>query len=215
MKSMLVPATALALLTFCSPSRDRQTSDTGMGGATSGGMSSSDTMATSAADTAATAGAAAASAGTAPATPAAMLSQLNVANTMEIQVAGLAAKKATSAQVKQVAKKLVNDHKMNESQLKALAKKLNLDLTSAQGGNMASADSAALPSDLQGATGTQFDQAFVRREVEDHQSNIDKIRNQMIPAATNPQVKAFLQKTVTAMEGHLAALKKVQQQVGA
>lgn len=215
MRSMLIPATALALLTFCSPSRDRQTSDTGMAGATSGGMSSNDTMVTSAGDTAAKSGAAPSSATTAPATPAAMLSQLNVANATEIQVAGMAAKKATSAQVKQVAKKLVNDHKMNESQLKALAKKLNLDLTSAQGGNMAAADSAALPSDLKGASGSQFDQAFVRHEVEDHQSNIDKIRNQMIPAATNPQVKAFLQKTVTAMEGHLAALKRVQQQVGA
>lgn len=214
MRSMLIPA-ALALLTFCSPSRDRQTSDTGMGGATSGGMSSNDTMATSGADTTAAPGAAPSSAATAPATPAAMLSQLNVANATEIQVAGKAAKKATSAQVKQVAKKLVNDHKMNQSQLKALAKKLNVDLTSAQGGNMAAADSAALPSDLQGASGSQFDQAFVRHEVEDHQSNIEKIRNQMIPAATNPQVKAFLQKTVTAMEGHLAALKRVQQQVGA
>jgi putative membrane protein len=186
-----------------------------MGGATSGGMSSNDTMATSGADTTAAPGAAPSSAATAPATPAAMLSQLNVANATEIQVAGMAAKKATSAQVKQVAKKLVNDHKMNQSQLKALAKKLNVDLTSAQGGNMAAADSAALPSDLQGASGSQFDQAFVRHEVEDHQSNIEKIRNQMIPAATNPQVKAFLQKTVTAMEGHLAALKRVQQQVGA
>jgi putative membrane protein len=214
MRSTLIPATALALLTFCSPGRDR-TTDTGMGGATSGGLSSNDTMSTSGGDTASTSGSVASSATAAPATPAAMLSQLNVANTMEIQVAGMAAKKATSASVKQVAKKLVNDHKMNESQLKALAKKLNVDLTSAQGGNMAAADSAALPSDLQSASGGQFDQAFVRHEIEDHQSNIDKIRNQMIPAASNAQVKTFLQKTVTAMEGHLAALKKVQQQVGA
>jgi putative membrane protein len=151
----------------------------------------------------------------APTTPAAMLSQLNVGNRTEIQVAGMAARKATSAQVKQVARKLVADHTMNESQLKALAKKLNLNLTSAEGGNVAAADSAALPSDLQGASGKQFDQAFVRHEIEDHQSNIEKIRNQMIPAADNPQVKMFLQKTVTAMEGHLAALKRVQQQVGA
>jgi putative membrane protein len=216
MRSMLIPATALAVLTFCSPNRDRQTSDTGMGGATSGGISSNDTISTmssSAGDTASSANSA--SSTSTPATPAGMLSQLNVANMTEIQVAGMAAKKATSAQVKQVAKKLVTDHTMNESQLKALAKKLKVDLTSAQGGNVMAADSAALPSDLQGVSGKQFDQAFVRHEVEDHQSNIEKIRNQMIPAASNPQVKAFLQKTVTAMEGHLAALKRVQQQVGA
>jgi len=217
MRPMLIPAAALAVLTFCSPSRDRQNSETGMGGANSGGLSSNDTMSTmsnSAADTTPSSTSATAT-GNLPATPAAMLSQLNVANMTEIQVAGMAAKKATSAQVKQIAKKLATDHKMNQSQLQALAKKLNLDLTSAQGGNIATADSTALPSDLQGASGKQFDLAFVRHEIEDHQSNIEKIRNQMIPAAENPQVKAFLQKTVTAMEGHLASLKRVQQQVGA
>jgi putative membrane protein len=216
MRSMLLPAAALAVLTFCSPSRDRQTSDTGMGGATAGGLSSNDTMSTmpsSAGDTASSA--TSASSANTPATPAGMLSQLSIANMTEVQVAGMAAKKATSAQVKQVAKKLVTDHTMNESQVKALAKKLKVDLTSAQGGNVMAADSAALPSDLQAVSGKQFDLAFVRHEIEDHQSNIEKIRNQMIPAASDPQVKAFLQKTVTAMEGHLAALKRVQQQVGA
>jgi putative membrane protein len=207
MKATLLPAAALALLTFCSPSGDRQNRETGMGGATAGGISSNDTMPTASSDSAAT--------GEAAPTPAAMLSQLNVANTTEIQLAGIAAKKATSAQVKQIARKLVTDHTKNRAQLRALAQKLDLNLTPAQGGDISSADSAAMPSDLQGATGADFDKAFVRHEIEEHQANIEKIRGQMIPAAQNQQVKSFLQKTVSEMESHLAALQKAQQQVGA
>ena len=208
MRSMYIPAAAIALLTFCSPSGDRQGRETGMGGATAGGMSSNDTMPTAGRDSAA-------SAGQATPTPTAMLSQLNVANTTEIQLGGMAAKKATSPQVKQMARKLVTDHTKNRSQLRALAQKLNLNLTPAQGGDISVADSSALPSDLQGASGADFDKAFLRHEIEEHQTNIEKIRSQMIPAAQNQQLKTFLQKTVTEMEGHLAALQKAQQQVGA
>jgi putative membrane protein len=193
MRSLLIPAAALVLLTFCSPDRDRQNRETGMGGATDSTTPPGETT---------------------PA-PAAILSQLNVANTKEIQLAGLAAKKATSPQVKQVAQKLATDHTKNRAQLRALAQKLNLNLTSAQGANVAAADSVALPPDLQGKSGAEFDKAFVQHEIEDHQANIDKIRGQMIPGAQNEEVKAYLQKTVTDMEGHLAVLKRVQQQIGA
>jgi putative membrane protein len=208
MRPTLIPAVALALLTFCSPNRDRQNRETGMGRETAGGLSSNDTIANAERDSTAPPG-------NATPTPAAILSQLNVANTTEIQLAGLAAKKATSAQVKQVAKRLATDHTKNEEQLKALAQKLNLNLTPAEGGTVGAADSTALPPDLQGQSGSGFDKAFIRHEIEEHQANINKIKTQMLPAAQNEEVKAYLQKTVTDMEAHLAVLKRAQQQIGA
>jgi hypothetical protein len=72
MRSMLIPAAVLALLAFCSPGRDRQNQETGMGGA-------------------------AASGGDATPTPVAILSELNVANVTEIQLAGLAPARARGA----------------------------------------------------------------------------------------------------------------------
>jgi len=35
-----------------------------------------------------------------------------------------------------------------------------------------------------------------------------------MPSLQNEQVKAYLQKTLTAMQGHLSSLQKVQQQLG-
>jgi putative membrane protein len=217
MRSFLFPAAALSLLTFCTPGNNRQTGETGMAGG-AGGQSSSDTMASSS-STMSSANSSSAAADTAtnnatsPTTPAAILSQLSMANTMEIQLSKMAQKKASSPKVKQVAARLLADHSKNESQLKALAKQLNVTLTPSAGGNPTAADSAAMPSELQGKSGAQFDQAFVQHEIDDHQSNIQKIQSQMLPSAQNAQVKSYLQKTVTAMQGHLASLQQAQKQL--
>jgi putative membrane protein len=179
-----------------------------------GGQSSSDTMASSSSANSSSAAADTATNNAAsPTTPAAILSQLSMANTMEIQLSKMAQKKASSPKVKQVAAKLLADHSKNEAQLKTLAKQLNVTLTPSAGGNPTAADSAAMPSELQGKSGAQFDQAFVQHEIDDHQSNIEKIQTQMLPSAQNAQVKSYLQKTVTAMQGHLASLQQAQKQL--
>jgi putative membrane protein len=205
MRSALLPAAALALLTFCSPGNDRQ-SDTGMANDGSGGMSSRDTAPSSA-----PAPAGMDTGGSTEATPAAILSQMNVANTMEIQLSRMASKQATSSAVKRVATQLVTDHSKNRQEVTALAKKLNVSLTPAAGGNVSASDSAAMPAELQGASGTEFDRAFIQHQIQAHQNNIQKIQSQMLPAVQEPQLKAYLQKTVKAMQGHLATLEKTEQ----
>jgi predicted outer membrane protein len=153
MRSILLPAAALALLTFCSPDNNRGTRDTG----TAEGVTDS------------------AAAGTEVATPDAVLSQLYLANTAEVQLSRLAARKASDA---------------------------------------STADSAAVPPELQGKIGPDFDVAFVEHEIQEHQGNIEKIQSQLLPAAQNPELKAYLQKTLTVMHQHLASLKQVEPQPG-
>jgi putative membrane protein len=205
MRSLLFPAAALALLTFCSPGNSRRTNETGMADSGTGGLSTRDTMPSAAADSAA--------ARTEATTPVAILSQLYAANTTEIQLSKLAEKKAASPAVKRVASKLAADHAKNREVERALAQKLNVTLAPAAGGNM-SADSASVPPELQGKTGRDFDKAFVEYEVKGHEDNIAKIQNQLLPAAQNADLKAYLQKTLTTIQGHLASLKQVQQQLG-
>lgn len=206
MKFALVPAIAMALLTYCSPGDGRQSNDTGMANDTSGGMSSADTAPSAAP-------APASDSAEAPTTPAAILSQMNVANTMEIQLSKMAAEKAASPAVKKVASKLATDHSKNRQQVRTLAQKLKVPLTPAAGGDVAAADSAAMPGDLQGKSGAEFDRAFVEHEIRDHESNIQKIQTQLLPATQDPQVKSYLQKTLTDIQGHLESLKQAEQQL--
>jgi putative membrane protein len=206
MRFAFIPPALLTLLVSCS-SGDRNPKDTGMADNGAGGFNSRDTIPA--------AGTSAADSSTAPGAPAAsesagILSQLNVANTTEIQLATLAAKKAASPKVKQIAARLAADHSKNREQLRALAQKLNLTLTPAQGGSISAADSVVMPPDLQGKTGGSFDRAFIQQEINDHQSNIEKLQTQAIPSAENAGIKAYLEQTLSDMQGHLASLKQVQ-----
>ena len=200
----LAPATALVLLTFCSPRNDNQ------GGSESasndaGGMSSHDTMPMAAPPADTTSNPAS--------TPAAILSQMNVANTTEIQLARMATKKASSPAVKQLAQKLAAEHTKNRQEVMALAKKMNVSLTPQSGGSVSPADSAAVPSDLRTTSGAQFDKAFVEQQIGDHESNIQKIQSQMLPSVQDAQLKTYLQKTVSDMKGHLSSLQQTQKKL--
>jgi putative membrane protein len=205
-RPLLLPAAASALLTFCSTDNNRRGSDTGIAEGGAGGFSVHDTMPSSAGYTAS-----APSAGT---SPAGILSQLDLANSAEIQLSRLAARKASSPAVKRLAAKLVADHVKNREEERALAQKLSVSLTPAADADVSGGDRDSLPPELQGKTGPDFDKAFVELESEKHHDNIGKIQTQLLPAAQNAEVKAYLQKTLTEMQGHLVSLKQVQQRLG-
>lgn len=194
MKSVLFPAVALTVLTFCSPDNNRRGRETGMAEGVPAGDSGP------------------ADAGTI--SPDAILSQLHVANTAEVQLCHLAARKASAPTVRQLARKFAADHARNREEERALAQKLDLSPIAAAGGDISVGDSASVPPELKSSTGRDFDEAFVAHEIKEHQDNIETLRSQLIPAAQNAELKAYLQKTLTVMQGHLANLKQVQQQFG-
>ena len=215
MRTVFTPVVAMAVLLSCS-SGNRRNTDTGMVQGGAGGLSTRDTIPSGAVGSPRSDSSQATKVDSNATTSSAVavLSQMNVANTTEIQLATLAAKKASSPKVKQIARKLFTDHSKNREQLRALAQKLNVTLTPAQGGSISAADSAAMPPDLQGKSGRNFDRAFVQHEIADHQSNIQKLQTQAIPSAQEAAVKAYLQTTVREMQAHLNSLKQVQQQLG-
>jgi putative membrane protein len=212
MRYAVLPTALLVLIVSCSPGNQRS-SETGMAEGGAGGLSTRDTM-PSTVDTVSftradsTAGTEAASA------PAAILSEMNVANTTEVQLSTLAAKKARSPKVRQIAHKLADDHAQNREELWALAQKLNATLTPGQGGSVSAAGSAALPPDLRGKSGRDFDRAFIEHEINDHQSSIQRLQTQAIPSVQNADIKAYLQKTLKEMQSHLSMLKQVRKQLG-
>jgi putative membrane protein len=203
---------AVLLLVACSPG-NRKGNDTGMVRGGAGGLSTRDTM-PSTGDSMSFTRVDSAAGGGAAVAPAAILSQMAVANTTEIQLATLAARKASSPKVKQIARKLAADHSKNREEVRALAQKLNVTLAPGQGGSVSAAGAAAMPPDLRGKSGRNFDRAFIEHEVSDHQSNIEQLQTEAIPSVQNADVKAYLQKTVTEMQNHLVSLKQVQQQLG-
>lgn len=210
MRRLVLPAMAALLVTACSSRENRDTA----AGQRESGMSS-DTAGMARTDTTAPTGNAAQPAenpsGAAGSEASGLLSVISTANQSEIQSAKDAESKASSPQVKRFAAKLVQDHQKNEQQAQALAKRLGVDL--AAGAGATSESQSAAMGELAGKTGAEFDRAYVDRAIQDHQQNIDKIEQQMLPAAKDPQVKAFLQKTDKEMKNHLQMAKQLEQQL--
>jgi putative membrane protein len=200
MRSMMIPAVAAAVLMACTPGQDRSA-----GGASAEGPESGMTGDTSVQDTASSGTPTGA---TTPATPAGMFSRLELINTAEIQTAKLASRQAKAPEVKEIARTLVTHHTKNRRELEALAKQMNVSLLPAAGGNTARDTAGVLA--LSGLEGPEFDRTFVQQQIEAHQSNISAIESQMIPSAQDEQTRQFLQKTLTAMRGHLASLQALQ-----
>jgi putative membrane protein len=212
MKWLLLPAVAAMLVMACSP-RDRSTAaggrETGMSSDTAG-MARSDTAAP-AGNAAQPESAAVNPSGTTGSEASGILSVIATANGAEIQTAKDAQTKASNPQVKRFAAKLAKDHQKNDQEAQALAKKLGVNL--AAGAAAASESQSAAMGDLASKTGAEFDRAYVEHEIQDHEQNIDKIEHQLLPAAKDPQVKAFLQKTDREMKNHLQMAKQLQQQL--
>ncbi|HET8624132.1 MAG TPA: DUF4142 domain-containing protein [Gemmatimonadales bacterium] len=198
MKWMLLTATTLVVLAGCSPAADRDNAAAGTSG-TETGMAATDTGMT---------GSVGATTPVATADVPGVLGQLATANHNEIQQAQAAAKKASTPTVKEYAAQLVKDHKASQKELKQLASTLGTTLPDS--GATTESQSASM-GELEGKSGKAFDQAFIDAQIKAHEQNIDKIRNQLLPASDRPELRDYLEKTAASMEGHLASAKQLKQ----
>jgi len=140
----------------------------------------------------------------------AVLTTLSTANMQEIQEASYAEANASSAAVKALARKLEADHRANLQQSRQIASRLGVS----QRLPTDSAQSKAAPPKLAGLHGAALDSLFLSAQADAHRANIDRIRTRMLPAARDPQLKRYLQQTLTAMEGHLRQIEQTQQALG-
>ena len=196
----------LSLLLACGPG-DRESAPAG-GADDESGMAADTAAVSSAAGDTASSGTAT---GTGDASLSGILSRLELANTAEIQTSRLATEQAQSPAVKQVAEQLLAQHTKNRKELEALAQKKGVDLVPRAGGTTARDTTGVLA--LKRLSGADFDTAFVAAQVEAHRTNVNAIENQLLPAAEDPEVRSYLEKTHAAMQKHLTNLQEIQGQL--
>jgi putative membrane protein len=128
----------------------------------------------------------------------------------EVEMAKIALAQGADSQVKSFAQRLVNDHTAANTKLEriAAANKLSSDLNSesAEARKDTRTNSAVVgqPVDthLAGLKGPEFDKAFVKMMVENHQSGIAKYEA-MEKEASNPDLKAYVSSTLPTLREHL------------
>ena len=128
-------------------------------------------------------------------------------NMAEVKLGQLAQEKAQSPEVKKFAERMVNDHTKANEQLKQVANQEHVNFPT----DVNSKDAATYRS-LEKLSGPEFDKAYARTMVRDHEKDVAEFKHEASAAQTAP-VKQYAQETLPTLESHLQEAKQMQAQV--
>jgi len=123
----------------------------------------------------------------------------------EVELGQLAQGKASSDAVKQFGQRMVEDHGSANKEL--------MDLASSKGVQL---DEKAARKDpmlgkLSKLQGQAFDREYVKEMVKDHKQDVAEFRR-MHSGAVDPNLKAWIDKTLPTLEDHLKTIEGIQAQ---
>jgi len=124
----------------------------------------------------------------------------------EVELGRLAQSKASNEAVKQFAQRMVQDHGNANKELVELAANKGVKLDDKAPRNNSMMDRL---SKLQGA---EFDREYVKEMVKDHKKDVAEFRR-MHSGAVDPNLKAWIDKTLPTLEDHLKTIEGIQSQI--
>jgi predicted outer membrane protein len=125
----------------------------------------------------------------------------------EIQLAQLALQKATNADVKAFAQRMIDDHTQANSKIATLAQQSGLSLPTAPGTEQQSIANA-----LATFSGADFDEAYMDENAAAHVKDVLLFRHQS-NAGMNEAVKSFAESTLPVLVNHLDTTRSVDAQI--
>ena len=128
----------------------------------------------------------------------------DAANTWDMETGQMAAKKATTADIRDFGAMLARDHRAVRQQGRDLVTKLGVHPTPPKDFAMATQHDAAVRS-LRAKSGAAFDRAFLEHEVAFHKAVIDAVTTSLLPALQNQEAKALVTKVAPAFQAHMLA----------
>lgn len=118
-------------------------------------------------------------------------------NIAEVALGKVAIERATTETVRELARKLVDDHQKVMELNRALSTKLGLPVP-----DQPSAEQQATGEKIKAQTGAAFDAAYVAAQVEGHTKSVSKAQ-QEASSGSHPDVKAFAAEYVPKAQMHL------------
>lgn len=137
------------------------------------------------------------------------------ANQVDIDAAKVAKGRTKNAEVKEFANTMIRDHTAVNKQAAALVKKLKVKPEPNATSKGLLDDGKKNIAALKKLKGAEFDKAYVDQEVTYHQQVLDAINDTLIPNASNPELKALIEKVGPAIQAHLDHAKRLQESLGA
>ena len=115
----------------------------------------------------------------------------------EVKLGELAQQKAASEKVKEFGKRMVTDHSKAGDELKQVAQQENLNLP-----RHLSREDQATYDRLSKLNGKQFDEAYTRAMLTDHQKDISEFEKEA-STGKDPELKQFASRTLPTLKEHL------------
>ncbi|HET9029052.1 MAG TPA: DUF4142 domain-containing protein [Candidatus Aquilonibacter sp.] len=115
----------------------------------------------------------------------------------EISLCEMAEQKSSNADVKSFCTKAIADHKNMIAQADQLAKQINVTIK-----QKPSAQSVTEKAELQKKSSSDFDEDFMRGQVQDHRNDITAARA-ALESVDNAQIKSLAQSSLSTLETHL------------
>jgi len=133
--------------------------------------------------------------------------------TIAVETAELDETRAQSPEVQAFARTMITDHTAVNEQAGALAQRLGVTPQANEVSSSLQSDAEAARSRLEGLSGTEFDRAYIDREVEYHQAVLDALDNTLIPNASNAELRGLLEDVRPAIQAHLDHARSLQSQL--
>lgn len=132
------------------------------------------------------------------------------ANQVDIDAGQLALKKSKNPEVKKFAERMVTDHTAVNKAAVELVTKLNVTPQESDASKSLVAGGVDTRAKLESLEGDAFDRAYVDNEVAYHEAVIGVLATQLIPSASNKELKAALVGAQPAFDAHLQHAKQIQ-----
>jgi putative membrane protein len=114
----------------------------------------------------------------------------------EVQLSELAMQRAHSTDVKQFARKMVEDHSKANTELKQIAEKQKLPLPEQLDGKHQD-----VYDKLSRLSGPEFDREYMKAMTQDHDATVAKFKNESL-YGQDPELKSFAMRTLPLIERH-------------
>ena len=124
------------------------------------------------------------------------------AGVIDINAAKQAEAKASSKEVKAFAQDMARDHEAVNKQALDLVKKLKVTPEDNDTSKALSKQAADKLAELGKLKGADYDKAYIANEVAYHKAVNGALESQLIPAASNPELKSLLQTGLKLFQGH-------------
>lgn len=124
------------------------------------------------------------------------------AGQIDIKAAKQAVEKSHNKEVKQFAEDMVRDHTAVNEQALALVKKLKVTPEDNDTSRALSKQASDKLAELGKLKGAAFDKAYIDNEVAYHKTVNNALETQLIPSASNTELKNLLQTGLKIFQGH-------------